>query len=762
MNTPKLIAIFLAVFAITSHAETAAQLKQTIESFSNGTGTLSAAININGNTVTVTGTKTGTNEPLNLLIDGGVSVIWKANLTGSTAGDMSLIYKGGYGLFEVQDGGKVTQTGTAPAITNGNDWMTGAEGSITISGGTVSATNCAIYSYASGTVTISGGTVSATTGSAVCSYAFGTVTISGGTVSATTGSAVCSYDGTITVSGTTTKVTSANTTSGTIMIESSGAMTERLVITGGTVENTANNANARTVYNNSNQTVIISGGTVSATASGGAVHNNAGTIILIGGTVTGGTKYYNSISNGTIIEWTKTAPQTYRAFASTDLTLTPTNASAVWKNKYGIAGIAYANGFVAVSGVTVSKVSIPPPTITNAPFIYTGSEQTATIAANELYTITGDKETNAGSHTATVALKDKENYEWNNSNPATDLSLPWTIDKADDLENTAPPNRQISASNTQTHTYDLNTLAFNNGDHGALSFQLGAFTGNTDILTAKPSIGSDGHTLSYTGTGKTSGEATLEITVTSVNYTDITTTITFEATPKTEVAITNITIQNYVYDGTPKSGYTGTPASGAYTGTLLYQYAGTGIDGITTDKPKNAGEYTLKISLPPEAPYVGVWSDDFTIAKATAATPTGLTATVGQTLANVALPTGWAWQNLAASVGAVGVQKHKANYTPSDAVNYNTLTGIEVSIQVNAANPILQQIATGSIRVQATTNAIMLENLPKNTKVQIYSLQGKQIYSTNSENSQILRIPVQTKGMYIVKAGNQTLRVAVK
>jgi len=38
-----------------------------------------------------------------------------------------------------------------------------------------------------------------------------------------------------------------------------------------------------------------------------------------------------------------------------------------------------------------------------------------------------------------------------------------------------------------------------------------------------------------------------------------------------------------------------------------------------------------------------------------------------------------------------------------------------------------------------------------NTKIEVYNLQGKLIYFGNSGNSQILKIPVQTKGMYIVQ-----------
>jgi len=71
------------------------------------------------------------------------------------------------------------------------------------------------------------------------------------------------------------------------------------------------------------------------------------------------------------------------------------------------------------------------------------------------------------------------------------------------------------------------------------------------------------------------------------------------------------------------------------------------------------------------------------------------------------------------------------------------------------------KIVSGSIRAQAIDNAIMLENLPRNSKVEVYNLQGKRIYSSIPENPLILRILVQTKGIYIIKIGNQTLRLPV-
>ena len=69
--------------------------------------------------------------------------------------------------------------------------------------------------------------------------------------------------------------------------------------------------------------------------------------------------------------------------------------------------------------------------------------------------------------------------------------------------------------------------------------------------------------------------------------------------------------------------------------------------------------------------------------------PTGLTATVGQTLADVALPTAtngtWSWSNSSTSVGEAGEKTFPAKFTPSDA-SLNTIFGINVPVTVNAAS----------------------------------------------------------------------------
>ena len=78
--------------------------------------------------------------------------------------------------------------------------------------------------------------------------------------------------------------------------------------------------------------------------------------------------------------------------------------------------------------LTVSIIGRVEKPVVSDTLVYNGTEQTAGIAANSLYTISGNKQTNAGSYTATVSLNDTDNYTW--SDGTTDnLSLSWSIGK---------------------------------------------------------------------------------------------------------------------------------------------------------------------------------------------------------------------------------------------------------------------------------------------------------------------------------------------
>ncbi|MCH5155855.1 MAG: hypothetical protein J1F69_04540, partial [Clostridiales bacterium] len=67
--------------------------------------------------------------------------------------------------------------------------------------------------------------------------------------------------------------------------------------------------------------------------------------------------------------------------------------------------------------------------------------------------------------------------------------------------------------------------------------------------------------------------------------------------------------------------------------------------------------------------------------------PTALTATYGDTLGDVALPAGWAWNDaLTTKVGNAGVRTFTATFTPSDTENYETVT-VALTITVQKAIP---------------------------------------------------------------------------
>jgi len=75
----------------------------------------------------------------------------------------------------------------------------------------------------------------------------------------------------------------------------------------------------------------------------------------------------------------------------------------------------------------------------------------------------------------------------------------------------------------------------------------------------------------------------------------------------------------------------------------------------------------------------------------------------------------------------------------------------------------LPQIATGNIRAWAINSNIILENLSNDARVDVYGLNGKRIYTIRAslKPAQTI-IPVSTKGIYIVKTGTKTFRIAVK
>jgi len=104
-------------------------------------------------------------------------------------------------------------------------------------------------------------------------------------------------------------------------------------------------------------------------------------------------------------------------------------------------------------------------------------------------------------------------------------------------------------------------------------------------------------------------------------------------------------------------------------------------------EPRNIGTYTATLTVGEASVSV-----DFAITQATPTytIPTGLTATYSQTLGDVILNTTtgdtlgtWSWEDEATTpVGDAGSRTFTATFTPNDTTNYNTVSGIALTINV--------------------------------------------------------------------------------
>ena len=98
----------------------------------------------------------------------------------------------------------------------------------------------------------------------------------------------------------------------------------------------------------------------------------------------------------------------------------------------------------------ISKKTITKPTGDTTSFIYNGSEQTYNIPESNDYTVTGNKQTNAGIHTVTVSLNDKNNTVWSD-NTSEDISFDFVISKKNIEKPTSDTTSFIYNGSEQTY-----------------------------------------------------------------------------------------------------------------------------------------------------------------------------------------------------------------------------------------------------------------------------------------------------------------------
>ena len=179
------------------------------------------------------------------------------------------------------------------------------------------------------------------------------------------------------------------------------------------------------------------------------------------------------------------------------------------------------------------------------------------------------------------------------------------------------------------------------------------------------------------------GDGTVEIN-------DRTEYIYIKITDKELVILSGLTNDEvFTYDGSAKNP----------SGTIVVQYAKVpvseleviynGIDGTTyssVDAPINAGKYSVTYKVADSNPtYYGSVTYNFTINKANPiyTVPTNIDDGIkNDELNTIPLPIGFSWVDPYIEMTVAGTQTFFVEYTPTDTVNYNIITGISVEVYV--------------------------------------------------------------------------------
>ena len=182
---------------------------------------------------------------------------------------------------------------------------------------------------------------------------------------------------------------------------------------------------------------------------------------------------------------------------------------------------------------------------------------------------------------------------------------------------------------------------------------------------------------------ETTDSGTYYYKATASNHEDLIGSFEVEVLSKyiTTITITNINDLSKVYDGFAivdpeiNTNSNGTPY-------ITYTWG----PNTSAQKPTNANTYTIKVRIAETEQYTECEiTETFVIEKANPdyTVPTNLTATLGQTLADVTLPTGFSFEEaLTTSVGPAGNNTFHVTFTPTSTQNYNVIENIEVTVKV--------------------------------------------------------------------------------
>lgn len=311
---------------------------------------------------------------------------------------------------------------------------------------------------------------------------------------------------------------------------------------------------------------------------------------------------------------------------------------------------------------------------------YTGTyTKTFTInKATPKYTVPTGLTAKYGSKLSSVALP--SGFVW--KSPATTVGTIGTHTYAATYTPSDTANYKTVSSVSITVNVVANTLT---KSMFSVDTSASTYTGRSITKTIKSTSGLTSG-VSYTVAYKNNVNAgTATITITGKgNYSG---TLTYTFAINKAASSVSLAKKAVTYNGKAQA-YAGYASKSGSSGAVSYAYysdaACTKV--LATSSVKNAGVYYVKATVAADTNYNAATSAavTFTIDKAVPSytVPSGLKAEYGSKLSSVALPSGFAWKSPSSSVGMAGLHYFVATYTPSDTVNYSTVSNISVPVTV--------------------------------------------------------------------------------
>lgn len=193
------------------------------------------------------------------------------------------------------------------------------------------------------------------------------------------------------------------------------------------------------------------------------------------------------------------------------------------------------------------------------------------------------------------------------------------------------------------------------------------------------------------------------------NFTSATSEPLFFTISKADaVAQITTTSLDKIYDGTqvdrPSTYQSGT------SNALILTWFQKNEDGSwikLNERPTNAGSYKVVATVESDRNFNGATDElEFTISKIMPVytIPNDLSGTQGQTLSEIQLPEGFSWMEPNTKLEQSGKHSYKALYKPTDTVNYETVSDINVSVTVNPEHASTSDGSTDSNRSSKKNN----------------------------------------------------------